>query len=151
MKNIEACFSRKSDEWATPKAIYDFFVSRGWYDPCPLGCKVDGLEMEWLDHNFVNPPYSDLSRWIDKAISECEKGRTVLLLIPARTDTKIFVKLWDYGAHFFFIRGRLRFNDSKPAPFPSMFVLLDCDTEGDSFCFSYSLADFLKYWVCCYE
>lgn len=46
------------------------------------------------------------------------------MLIPARTDTSYF---HDYIYHkareVRFIRGRLRFNEAGPAPFPSMVVV----------------------------
>lgn len=52
------------------------------------------------------------------------------MLIPARTDTKWFHN-WVYGkAEIRFVRGRLRFNNSKgSAPFPSMVVIYK---RGDS-------------------
>lgn len=48
------------------------------------------------------------------------------MLIPARTDTKAFHK-YIYGkAEIRFIKGRLKFGDSKDnAPFPSMIVVFD--------------------------
>lgn len=47
------------------------------------------------------------------------------MLIPARTDTKAFKMLYEYGSEITFITGRLRFNDAGPAPFPSMLVKLE--------------------------
>ena len=52
------------------------------------------------------------------------KGNEVILLIPARTDTKYFRKLVDYGVNIYFITGRLHFNDSNSAPFPSCYIEL---------------------------
>ena len=47
-----------------------------------------------------------------------------MMLIPARTDTRWFHD-WIYGkAEIRFIKGRLKFGDSKQsAPFPSMVVV----------------------------
>lgn len=95
------------------------------FDPCPLGGNVDGLRLDWGPSNFVNPPYSQLRKWIEKSISEHSAGKSVILLIPARTDTKAFKFLYEYGAYITFITGRLRFNDGGPAPFPSMLVELN--------------------------
>lgn len=111
-----------SDEWATPKYIYDQAMARGMYDPCPLGGTSDKLKGDWGASNFVNPPYSQLLRWIEKSIEQHQKGKSVLLLIPARTDTKAFKLLYEYGSEITFITGRLRYNDAGPAPFPSMLV-----------------------------
>lgn len=95
------------------------------FDPCPLGGHVDGLRLDWGASNFVNPPYSQLRKWIEKSITEHSKGKAVTLLIPARTDTKAFKLLYEYGAEITLITGRLRFNDAGPAPFPSMLVKLN--------------------------
>lgn len=116
--------SKKTDEWATPKYIYDQAMEKGMFDPCPLLSSVDGLNIEWGEINFVNPPYSNLKAWIEKSIEQSKKGKKVLLLIPARTDTRAFKMLFEYGSTITFITGRLRFNEANSAPFPSMLVEL---------------------------
>ena len=75
--------------------------------------------------NFVNPPYSKIKNFVDKAIKEHKKDKEVVLLIPARTDTKYFKKLVDYGVDITFVTGRLHFNDSNSAPFPSCYIRLN--------------------------
>ena len=116
--------SKNTDDWATPKYIYDQAMEKGMFDPCPLYSSVDGLKIEWGEISFVNPPYSKLKAWIEKSIEQSKKGKKVLLLIPARTDTKAFKMLFEYGSTFTFITGRLRFNEANSAPFPSMLVEL---------------------------
>ncbi len=75
---------------------------------------------------FCNPPYGrEISTWVRKCYEEARKPDTlVVMLLPARTDTKWF---WDYiyyKAEIRFIKGRLHFNESKQsAPFPSMIVI----------------------------
>lgn len=125
-------FSRKSDNWATPKIMYDFYIRNNYFDPCPLNSDFDGLQIDWKSKNFVNPPYSKIKQFVDKAIVERKKGKEVILLIPARTDTKYFRKLVDYGCDIVFITGRLHFNNSNSAPFPSCLIYLtgkqtECD------------------------
>ena len=53
-----------------------------------------------------------------------EAGAVVVMLLPARTDTKWFHD-YIYGkAEIRFVRGRLRFGGAaNPAPFPSMVVV----------------------------
>lgn len=121
---IKAFFSRKTDDWKTPSYIYEQALKLGLFDPCPFQSEADGLAMDWKERNFVNPPYSQIKKWVEKSIEQRKKGHKVLLLIPARTDTKAFRLLYDFGAEFYFIEGRLKFNDSNPAPFPSMIVNL---------------------------
>ena len=74
---------------------------------------------------FCNPPYGrEIGKWVQKAYEEAMHGTTIVLLIPARTDTSYFHD-YIYGkAEIRFIRGRLRFTDEDgvsagPAPFPS--------------------------------
>lgn len=118
--------SKKTDDWSTPSFIYEQVKRLKMFDPCPLnGIKGEnGLDIEWGKRNFVNPPYSKLRIWIEKSIIEHKKGHDVILLIPARTDTKAFALLFEYGSEITFISGRLHFNDLAPAPFPSMLVKL---------------------------
>lgn len=76
---------------------------------------------------FCNPPYGrqSTSEWIKKCAEEGKKpNTTVVMLIPARTDTKAFHK-YIYGkAEIRFIKGRLKFgNSTNSAPFPSMVVI----------------------------
>lgn len=68
---------------------------------------------------WCNPPYGrQIEAWVQKA---AESNATVVMLLPARTDTAWFHD-YIYGkAEIRFIRGRLKFGGSKnSAPFPSM-------------------------------
>lgn len=80
-----------SDHWGTPKWLYDKLdnLYQFDFDPCPLHSDFDGLSIEWGKSNFVNPPYNrkDKPKFIEKAFSEWEKGKNVVLLIPSATDT----------------------------------------------------------------
>lgn len=119
-----ALLSKKTDDWKTPKYIYDQVLELGMFDPCPFQSAEDGLQKEWGQKNFVNPPYSQLKKWIEKSIEEAKKGKEIILLIPSRTDTKAFRLMFDYGADFVFVEGRLRFNEANFAPFPSLICVL---------------------------
>ena len=129
----KALFSSNSQDWSTP---IDFYISleKEFYfdcDPCPIGgedslFKFDGLKDEWGKVNFVNPPYNKVKDWVKKGFDEYKKGKIVVFLIPARTDTKWFheyIYMKDY-AEIRFIKGRLKFGGSKNSvPFPSMLVI----------------------------
>ena len=127
----------KTDSWSTPKALYDELnkeFSFDDYDPCPLNDnpEKDGLSEEWAAITFCNPPYSDLKStkkklgWVDKAHKECQKGKTIVLLIPARTDTQWFHDVILQNCYEVrFLKGRLKFGDCKvAAPFPSMVIVM---------------------------
>ena len=127
MKGQEILFSKKSDIWSTPKDIYDSYIDKGYFDPCPIDPQFDGLSIDWGELCFVNPPYSEIRKWLEKALFEIEKGNCskAVFLIPARTDVRWFHDLIYHKFDIQFIKGRLKFGDSKnSAPFPSMFVWL---------------------------
>lgn len=136
--NKEVLFSSKSDEYSTPQHIYDALNNEFNFtlDPCATNenHKVskfytkyqDGLKISWGGEIvFVNPPYSKIGEWVKKSYFESLKKNTiVVLLIPARTDTKYFHDYIYNRSEIRFIKGRLKFNDSKnAAPFPSMIVI----------------------------
>lgn len=64
-------------------------------------------------------------KWIKKAYETNKQyGTTVVMLLPARTDTKAFHEFIYHKAEIRFIKGRLKFGGSKnSAPFPSMVVI----------------------------
>lgn len=75
-------FSSASDQWATPKHVYEALDAEfGFtYDPCPLWvlgelCS-DGLMADWGSVTFCNPPYSSIGKWVKKAHQEWRKGCT---------------------------------------------------------------------------
>jgi site-specific DNA-methyltransferase (adenine-specific) len=124
-----------SDKWATPPSIYaplnaEFQFN---YDPCPITWKEgdpDALEADWGTSTFCNPPYSIVAKFVKKASEEAQKGKTIVLLINACTDTKWFHEYIWGKAEIRFIRGRISFVDPKnpdkkqaPAPRPSMLVV----------------------------
>lgn len=131
-------FSSKTDEWSTPPRIFEELDEEFHFnlDPCATESnhkcpnfyteKEDGLSRSWAGRRvFVNPPYSDISRWVEKAFREGHQDNTlVVLLIPARTDTKYFHDYIIHRSEIRFIKGRLKFGDQKnSAPFPSMIVI----------------------------
>jgi phage N-6-adenine-methyltransferase len=119
-------FSSATDIWSTPKEVYQILDAEfGFdFDPCPLNPQFDGLEIEWGSCNFVNPPYSELGKWIKKAYEEFKKNKTVVMLIPSRTDTKAWHDFVMKAAEIRFIKGRLKFGDAKNnTPFPSAIVI----------------------------
>lgn len=75
---------------------------------------------------FCNPPYGkEIADWVRKAYEEGHKENTlVVMLIPARTDTRYFHDYIMHRAEVRFVRGRLKFGGSDTgAPFPSMLVI----------------------------
>ena len=137
--NKELMFSSTTDEWYTPMDFFNQLNAEFNFnlDPCATGenhkCdkyftkEIDGLSQKWGGYRvFCNPPYGrTIGEWVKKSYEESKQpGTIVVMLIPARTDTKWFHE-YIYGkAEIRFIRGRLKFGGCKnAAPFPSMVVI----------------------------
>ena len=131
-------FSSASGEWPTPQAFFDKLNRRYHFslDPCatPENAKCplyftkeqDGLLQDWGTHRvFVNPPYGRTMRaWARKCFEASQGGALVVLLVPARTDTRWYHDWSEGKADITFIRGRLRFgNADTSARFPSMLAV----------------------------
>ena len=138
----QTMFSSKSKEWATPQHFFDKLNARfGPFtlDPCANSSnykvpkhytqKENGLEQDWGGETvFVNPPYGRaIKDWIKKAYEESKKENTkVVMLIPARTDTKYWHEFVMKANDLLFVKGRLKFgNGENSAPFPSAVVVFD--------------------------
>lgn len=135
----EVMFSSKTDEWSTPQDLFDKLNEEFHFDldvcasetnhKCALyyDRKQDGLKMPWKEHVvWCNPPYGrEIGKWVHAAILEhITNGTTIVMLLPARTDTKWFHDDILGWAEIRFLRGRLKFGGSKnSAPFPSMLAI----------------------------
>lgn len=131
---VECKYQTGNDECATPNWIKEGMFS-GWYDPCPLSqglVERDGLNSDWPSTKvFINPPYSKPLPWIERAIIESKKGKIVALLVKHDSSTQWWAKLHEAGGHFLPIMGRINFYGGKPAPFPSVLVILMCSVQKD--------------------
>lgn len=127
MNTNKVHFTASRDNWKTPKAFYEKLNEEFNFDfdPCPPDPQFDGLEIEWGNCNFVNPPYGNIiSKWLEKAVQEQERGKTSVFLIPSRTDTRWWHNFVMNSDEIRFIKGRLKFDDQKnPAPFPSAIIV----------------------------
>lgn len=131
-------FTSNSAEWETPQDLFDALNAEFHFtlDPCSTDenakCSKhytkehDGLKQDWTGETvFCNPPYGrELPKWIRKCYQHFIGGGTAVLLIPARTDTKVFHEYIYHKAEVRFLKGRLHFSGAKwNAPFPSMIVI----------------------------
>jgi phage N-6-adenine-methyltransferase len=148
MADIGACLSSGSDAWETPgdlfaaasrefgpfmldaAATYATRKASAWFGPgSPFG--ADALTVPtWAGYGsaWLNPPYSQLGPFMERACREAEAGLDVVCLVPARPETRWF---WRYASRglVLFIDGRVQFlAGGKPgantAPFPSCLVVL---------------------------
>ena len=135
--NTGVMFSSATDIWETPQNFFDLLDSEFKFDvdvcalPENAKCRnyytpeMDGLRQKWEGVCWCNPPYGrKIGEWVKKANGSAEAGATVVMLLPARTDTKWFHEYIYRRAEIRFVRGRLKFGGSKnSAPFPSMVVI----------------------------
>jgi hypothetical protein len=111
-------------------------VRSNWFGPAQrFPDRRDALTLHWNEPRwhrrgepelvYLNPPYGRaLPLWVDKAFACSDAGVPVLLLVPARTDTKWGQRLLTDAADVIFLPGRLSFDNVGRAPFPSMLVYL---------------------------
>ena len=139
----QGLFSSEKQDWCTPQQFFDeldaefHFVLDAAATHQNSKCKRcftpedDGLIQNWDMGGAVycNPPYGkEIGLWVKKAYEEAQKGTTIVMLIPARTDTKYFHEYIYHKAEIRFVKGRLKFTDENGTPkgtalFPSMVVI----------------------------
>ena len=102
--NKDVMFSSSTDDWATPQEFFDRLNEefRFTLDPCAneknhkcdryYTKEQDGLRQPWDGERvFCNPPYGrGIGDWVKKAREAAERNALVVLLLPARTDTRWF-------------------------------------------------------------
>ncbi len=155
-------FSSASNEWGTPQWIFDLLDREFGFDLDAASTdknalcarhftqEDDSLAQDWgraATTVWLNPPYGRiLPRFMEKAAAECARAPhlTVVMLIPARTDTKAWHSYCAPG-EVRFLKGRLKFTKlaalapadththththtpvakAECAPFPSAVVVL---------------------------
>ena len=92
--------------WLTPPELFDELNKEFEFDfdPCPYPKPddFDGIEAEWGESNYVNPPFGSFvdeirrkkngpTIWAKKAIREFKKGKRVIFVYPI--DKWIFMML----------------------------------------------------------
>jgi len=134
--------SSKTDQWGTPQDYFDQVngefhfdldvCAEDWNAKCKdyISPEQDALSVEWHGNVcWMNPPYGrEIGHWMKKAVEEWKRdeGRTVVCLVPARTDTAWWHDFAMQG-EIRFLRGRLKFvspeGGKDAAPFPSALVI----------------------------
>ena len=144
-----AAHSSERDDWETPRDVFErcdevwhFELDAASNDKNAL-CErhftkeQDGLKQEWGGVRvWCNPPYGrEIGKWVEKAWHEShENGAIVVMLLPARTDTRWFHDYCAKADEIALLRGRLKFTlngvEQSSAPFPSMLVRFGGSLDG---------------------
>lgn len=101
----------------TPDYLYTFLdqIYHFDFDPCPKDPQFDGLQIDWGESNYVNPPFQDVTKWLEKAIHEQSKKKSSVFLIPARVMTYHWHKFVMQANEVHFIRGGVAFKGYNEA------------------------------------
>lgn len=143
--NSAVFYSSKTDMWATPQDFFDALDAEFHFtlDACAVKenakCEAyytpeqDGLDQPWTGRVWCNPPYGrNVGQWVKKAHDTASGGGFVVMLLPARADTRWFHD-YIYGkTEVRFIKGRLKFGSCQnAAPFPSMVVIFGGEHKNE--------------------
>ena len=117
-ENIKDC-------WQTPKGLFKTLDNEFSFD-CDVAasqentlCKFwfdendSALKQKWCGVNWCNPPYSDVTPWIEKATEQHQRGRTIVMLVPADTSVQWFKLAEETCTEIRFITGRLSFINAE--------------------------------------
>lgn len=133
---VKMGFGKKNDHVRTPKELFELLDKEFDFDfdPCPWQADFDSLpeDFEWGLKNFVNPPYSNVAGFAEKAIKESKKGKMSVLLIPARLNTKYWKDwVWPYASEIRIKVGGIQFEGyGQPSPFIVALVIIPANAEA---------------------
>ena len=119
---------KESDERYTPEDVLDVVRAVGpiVLDPCSTPDNRtkathfytfadDGLSQDWWEVTrggliFVNPPFSNLKKWVNKFAEESAKGCNIVSLLPGDTSTIWFQEIvWEKASAICYWKGRIEF------------------------------------------
>lgn len=138
-------FSSKKHDWETPQFLFNKLNEEFHFDldacasvnntKCVNFFTIEDncLVHDWQKYKsvFINPPYDSKfqDKILEKSVSKSRSSTKIVLLIPARTDTKRWHEwIFPYASDIRFLRGRLKFETQgvtheNSAPFPSAVVI----------------------------
>lgn len=123
-------------DWRTPPQVFDALHKEFAFTvdaaashenallPRYWTARKDGAVQDWTGERvWCNPPYGkEQIPFIRKAAQRT--AEVAVLLVPARTDTRIWHECVFGVAEVRFVKGRLKFGEGKtPAPFPSAILI----------------------------
>lgn len=130
MAEFSARFKSLRQDWVTPDGLFRAVDALYQFDfdlaasPANAKCarfftaKDDALRQKWSGRCWLNPPYGDgsapLSAWVKKAFAEssADSSMFVVMLIPARTNTRWFHDYCMRAHTIHLLCGRPKFGDA---------------------------------------
>jgi phage N-6-adenine-methyltransferase len=122
-------FESAKQDWTTPREMFAYLDKEFRFDlDLAASAKntlcsryfdkaADALQQDWKGICWLNPPYGEksgkLSDWVKKAHAESAKwGSTIVMLIPARTNTRWWHQYCMDADELRFLQGRPKFGDA---------------------------------------
>lgn len=143
MARFENIFQSRKQDWETPAEIFEPLNKELGFTldvcatvdnaKCPrfFTREDNALLQEWNGICWMNPPFNEKGKWVEKAYRESLKGATIICLLPARTNTNWWHDYCMKG-EVRFIRGRPKFKGAKyglPQPL-AVVIFRKADTYG---------------------
>ena len=112
------------DEWGTPSTIFDplddefdfdMDAAASWHNkkvPYAFTKENSALENDWLVSGkrfYLNPPFSLIKEFLEKAYKESQRGALVVCLLPIDGSTGWWHDYVLKSSEIRFIRGRVRY------------------------------------------
>ena len=142
----EVHFMSERQDWGTPRAFLEWLeTDRSWTPNLDAAASIrnakaphffteddDSLSKDWFGDVWLNTPFgNELPKFMKKCAEQIKRKEvwSIMVLIPARTDTKWFHEIVMPHAYLIYlIKGRFNFRvdnavEGANAPFPSMLVL----------------------------
>lgn len=146
-------FTSNKEEWETPQELFDELNHEFNFDTdlcasdkntkcrryvkkgdCYYSTGIDKSDSLPYVHKsgFMNPPYGrKIGEFVRKAyLLALKEGKTIVCLLPARTDTRWWHNYCMKAYEIRFLKGRVKFINPdnrtakpQPAPFPSAIVI----------------------------
>ena len=147
-------FESTRQDWPTPRYLYDPLNEEFRFEwdlaasaenalaPRFYAKEQDGLKQKWDGVCWLNPPFGQKTAkmvdWIKKAWTDTQTSETltVVMLIPARTNTRWFHQYRMKAAEVRFICGRPKFGDAThglPQPLVLVVFRKSSETKFGSF------------------
>jgi len=143
MVNFDSKFNSIKQDWETPDNLFSKLneefhftldlAANEFNKKCDIfySKQDNALAQDWKGSCWLNPPYGDkkgkLKDWVIKSYKESQKDyTTVVMLIPARTNTNWWHEYCMKAKEIRFIRGRPKFSGSTQGlPQPLALIIFE--------------------------
>ena len=149
MANFDGKFASAKSDWETPQWLFDL-LDQEFHFECDAAANAENAKVEnfidkdtnalrvsWHGTCWLNPPYSKgIGPWVEKAYREAMgyERATVVMLVPARTNTVWWHRYCMEAAEVRFILGRPKFGGAKHGlPQPLAVVVFKPNASGTIF------------------